>query len=202
VALALREDGWYLRSDVIWVKGNALPESVQDRCTRSFEHVFQLTKSKRYYYDYAAIAEPVKPETIERMKHGRRGSHKYSDGIPGQSVQGLNRPRKAGSIPEGMLPTHRNKRDVWLINTVAYAGAHFAAFPPKLVETCILAGCPVGGVVLDPFFGSGTTGLVARQHGRHFVGIEINPRYCELARERTATAMFGSADIYGGGGYG
>jgi DNA modification methylase len=184
LALALRNDGWYLRSDIIWVKGNAMPTSAKDRCTRCYEHVFQLAKSRSYYYDHAAIAEPVAPTTIARMKRGRVGLHKYSAGIPGQKAQTINKPRKSGSIPEDMIPTRRNKRDVWYINTARYSGAHYAAFPPKLAETCILAGCPVGGVVLDPFFGSGTTGLAAKRSGRRYIGIDINPEYCALAKER------------------
>lgn len=186
LALALRNDCWYLRSNVIWEKGNAMPESVTDRCSRSYEHVFQLSKSKRYYFDRAAIAEPIAPATLVRMRSGRGGSRKYAEHVPGQSVQGINRPRKAGDISEAELPTRRNKRDVWHINTSSYSGAHFAAFPPQLAETCILAGCPVGGIVLDPFFGSGTTGLAAKQNGRHYIGVEINPEYCQLAEERIA----------------
>lgn len=186
LALALQSDGWYLRSNVIWEKGNAMPESVTDRCSRSYEHVFQLSKSKSYYFDRAAIAEPIAPTTLVRMRSGRGGSHKYAESVPGQTVQAINRPRKAGSISEEELPTHRNKRDVWHINTSSYSGAHFAAFPPQLAETCILAGCPAGGVVLDPFFGSGTTGLAAKRHGRHYIGVEINPTFCRLAEERIA----------------
>lgn len=186
LALALRSDGWYLRSNIIWEKGNAMPESVTDRCSRSYEHVFQLSKSKRYYFDRAAIAEPIAPATLVRMRSGRGGSHKYAESVPGQTVQAINRPRKAGGISEEELPTHRNKRDVWHINTASYSGAHFATFPPQLAETCILAGCPVGGIVLDPFFGSGTTGLAAKRHGRHYIGVEINPDFCRLAEERIA----------------
>lgn len=187
LALALRNDGWYLRSNVIWEKGNAMPESVTDRCSRSYEHIFQLSKSKRYYFDRAAIAEPIAPSTLVRMKSGRGGSNKYAECVPGQTVQAINRPRKAGDISPEEMPTHRNKRDVWHINTSAYSGAHFATFPPQLAETCILAGCPVGGVVLDPFFGSGTTGLAAKRLNRHYIGVEINPAFCQLAEERIAT---------------
>lgn len=185
LALALRSDGWYLRSNVIWEKGNAMPESVTDRCSRSYEHVFQLSKSKRYYFDRAAIAEPIAPSTLVRMRSGRGGSNKYAERVPGQTLQAINRPRKAG-VSEEEMPTHRNKRDVWHINTSSYSGAHFATFPPQLAETCILAGCPVGGVVLDPFFGSGTTGLAAKRNGRHYIGVEINPAFCQLAEERIA----------------
>lgn len=194
LALALRDDGWHLRSDVIWEKPNTMPESVKDRCTRCYEHVFQLTKSKRYFYDASAIAEPVDSDTPGRMRRGRGGAHKYSGGIPGQSMQTINKPRLAGSIPEDKIQTHRNKRDVWHINTSPYSGAHFAAFPPKLAETCIIAGCPKGGTVLDPFLGSGTTGYVAKQTGRYFIGIDINPAYCKLAENRIGTSARKSPD--------
>ena len=185
LALALRSDGWYLRSNIIWEKGNAMPESVTDRCSRSYEHIFQLSKSKNYYFDRAAIAEPIAPSTLVRMRSGRSGSNKYAERVPGQTLQAINRPREAG-VSEEELPTHRNKRDVWHINTSSYSGAPFATFPPQLAETCILAGCPVGGVVLDPFFGSGTTGLAAKRNGRHYIGVEINLAFCRLAEERIA----------------
>jgi DNA modification methylase len=184
LAFALRNDGWYLRNDIIWYKANPMPESVRDRCSRTYEHIFLLAKSKNYYYDAAAIAEPVAPTTIARMKGGRAAIHKYAEGIPGQTMQKINMPRAAGAIPDELIPVTRNKRDVWEINTVPYRGAHFAAFPPKLAETCILAGCPVDGIVLDPFLGSGTTGFVAKQLGRRYIGIEINAEYCRLANER------------------
>jgi DNA modification methylase len=184
LAFTLRGDGWYLRNAAIWEKGNAMPESVKDRLTRSYEFVFLLAKSKRYYYDAAAIAEPTAEASMKRLKGGRGVLHKYADSIPGQSAQGINAPRAAGSIHDALIPVFRNKRDVWRINTAPYGGAHFAAFPPKLAETCILAGCPPGGIVLDPFFGSGTTGLVAVLTGRRYIGIDINAEYCRLADER------------------
>jgi len=183
LAFALRDDGWYLRNAVIWEKGNAMPESAKDRLTRSYEFVFLLAKSKKYYYDWLAIAEPTAESSIKRLKGGR-GQHKYADGITGQAAQGINSPRAAGSVRDEEIPVFRNKRDVWRINTAPYAGAHFAAFPPKLAQTCILAGCPPGGIVIDPFFGSGTSGLVALQHGRRYIGIDINAEYCRLADER------------------
>lgn len=184
LAFALRGDGWYLRNDVIWCKANPMPESAKDRLTRCYEHVFLLTKSKSYFFDMAAVAEPVAAGTAARMKGGRGTVTKYSGGIPGQTVQAINKARVAGAIPDELIPVTRHKRDVWHINTVPYKGSHYAAFPPKLAETCILAGCPPGGVVLDPFLGSGTTGLVAKQTGRRYIGIEINAEYCRLARER------------------
>ena len=205
LAFALRSDGWYLRSAIIWQKDNPMPESVRDRPSRCYENVFLLTKSKSYYYDAAAIAEPIAPTTAARYRGGRSAGHKYDGEVPGQGkVQGINRARTGGLYShcgetggrrinrartggyydEALMPTTRNKRDVWHINTVPYKGGHFAAFPPKLAETCILAGCPKGGVVLDPFFGSGTTGLAAKSLDRHYIGIELNYDYCTLARAR------------------
>lgn len=184
LAFALRYDGWYLRNDIIWYKANPMPESIKDRCTRTYEHIFLLAKSKSYYFDAAAIAEPIAASTAARMKAGRGAIHKYAEGIPGQKAQGINQPRAKGAIPDELIPTMRNKRDVWQINTVPYRGKHFAAYPPKLAETCILAGSPPGGIVLDPFLGSGTTAYVAKQTGRRYIGIEINAEYCRLARER------------------
>ena len=185
LAFALRSDGWYLRSAIIWQKDNPMPESVRDRPSRCYENVFLLTKSKSYYYDAAAIAEPIAPTTAARYRGGRSAGHKYDGEVPGQGkVQGINRARTGGYYDEALMPTTRNKRDVWHINTVPYKGGHFAAFPPKLAETCILAGCPKGGVVLDPFFGSGTTGLAAKSLDRHYIGIELNYDYCTLARAR------------------
>lgn len=182
LAFALRDSGWYLRSDIIWMKANPMPESCKDRPSRCYEHVFLLTKSRSYYYDAAAIAEPVAESTPMRMRR-KFGKNKYSAGIPGQAHQHLNDYRPNGYAEED-IPLLRNKRDVWQINSVPYKGAHFAAYPPKLVETCLLAGCPQDGIVLDPFLGSGTTAAVAKQMGRHYIGIELNPDYCELAKHR------------------
>lgn len=182
LAFALRDSGWYLRSDIIWMKANPMPESCKDRPSRCYEHVFLLTKSRSYYYDAAAIAEPVAESTPMRMRR-KFGKNKYSAGIPGQAHQHLNDYRPNGYAEED-IPLLRNKRDVWQINSVPYKGAHFAAYPPKLVETCLLGGCPQDGIVLDPFLGSGTTAAVAKQMGRHYIGIELNPDYCELAKQR------------------
>ena len=187
LSLALLNDGWYLRNDVIWYKANPMPESVQDRCSRCYEHIFLFAKSRRYFFDHAAIAEPLAESTLPRMKRGVSASNKYSTDIPGQKHQNICNARPPGNEDEQISPL-RNKRDVWQINTVAYKGAHFAAYPPKLVETCLLAGCPVGGVVLDPFFGSGTTGAVAKRLNRHYIGIELNPDYCNLAATRIGGA--------------
>jgi DNA modification methylase len=185
LAFALRADGWYLRNDIIWEKANPMPESVRDRCSRTYEHIFLLTKSKKYHFDYLAISEPIAATTAARMKAGRGSNTKYADAIPGQAnAQAMNRPRAPGTYNDFNISPLRNKRDVWHINTVPYKGAHFAAYPPKLAETCILAGCPENGVVLDPFFGSGTTGYAAKKLNRRYIGIELNPEYCVLARER------------------
>lgn len=189
LAFALRADGWYLRSDIIWCKANPMPESCKDRPSRCYEHVFLLTKSKKYYYDALAIAEPIAEGTAARYKGGRSASSKYAEEIPGQGkVQKLNAARVAGTITDADISPVRNARDVWHINTVPYKGGHFAAYPPKLAERCILAGCPRGGIVLDPFFGSGTTGLAAVKNDRRYIGIELNAVYCELARERIGGA--------------
>lgn len=185
LAFALRADGWYLRSDIIWQKANPMPESTKDRPSRCYEHIFLLSKSRRYYYNAAAVAEPVAETTVRRMKGARSTATKHGSGIPGQqNIQKINLPRAAGTYTDADIPQLRNKRDVWQINTVPYRGGHFAAFPPKLAETCLLAGCPPGGVVLDPFLGSGTTAAVAKQLGRHYIGIELNPEYCTLAQKR------------------
>ena len=185
LAFALRADGWYLRSDIIWQKENPMPESVKDRLSRCYEHIFLFSKSKKYFFDYKAISEPIAPATAERLKRGMKGGNKYGKPVPGQpQPQSINRPREHGEIKDADINPLRNKRDVWKINTVPFKGGHYAAYPPKLVETCLLAGCPEGGIVLDPFIGSGTTGMVASQMGRHFVGVELNPEYTELAYKR------------------
>lgn len=180
LAFALRADGWYLRSDIIWEKPNCLPEPVKDRPTKSYEHLFLLSKSPQYYYDKEAIAEPVAESTVERNKRAVGSKNKYANGLPGVNVQGIFKPRECT-----VAPNMRNKRDVWHICTNSFrVGGHFAVFPEKLIEPCILAGCPVGGVVIDPFFGSGTTGAVAKRLGRQYIGIDLNADYCRLATER------------------
>ena len=171
VAFALRADGWYLRSDIIWHKPNCMPESCRDRPTKSHEYIFLLSKSQKYYYDSDSIKEPA--ITTEN----RSGKGKY-DGDGSMKARAL-----TGSDPN---PLGRNKRTVWTVATKPFAEAHFATFPEKLIEPCIKAGCPEGGICLDPFFGAGTTGLVAKKLGRCFIGIELNPEYCEIARKRIA----------------
>lgn len=185
LAFSLRDSGWYLRNDIIWMKENPMPESVKDRCARCYEHIFLFSKSRKYFFDYRAISEPIAPGTASRLKRGVKGSNKYGEPIPGQvKQQTINLCREHGEITDDMINPLRNKRDVWIINTVPFKGGHYAAYPPKLVETCLLAGCPKDGVVLDPFMGSGTTGMVAKQLDRHYVGIELNPEYKELAEAR------------------
>jgi DNA modification methylase len=181
VALALRNDGWYLRSDIIWQKTNPMPESVKDRPSRCHEYVFLLTKSKRYHYDADAISKPVTDSTIQRMnqpRHEQQGSSRAHGGT--KNMKPVVRRDSSTERPR------RNKRSVWALANSAYSEAHFAVFPPKLIEPCILAGCPKNGVVLDPFMGSGTTGLVARKHGRQYIGIERNPEYKRIAEQRLA----------------
>ena len=189
LAFALRDDGWYLRSAIVWSKPNPLPESCRDRPTRSYEHVFLLSKSYQYYYDQGAVKEPVAAGTHARMKRAISDKHKYVNATIGQPPQTFNRPRPNRSGEELMLADTRNLRDVWTVTTKSYRGAHFAVFPVELIIPCILAGCPAEGVVLDPFFGSGTTGVAAVALGRQYIGIDINPEYCRLAEDRLKGVM-------------
>lgn len=165
-AFALREAGWYLRQDIIWAKGNPMPESVKDRCTKSHEYIFLLSKSRKYYFDYESIKEPAK------YPNDNRGSRNDS-----------RRGTKMNSI-SGVTGEKRNKRDVWNVNTKPCREAHFATFPDTLIEPCVLAGCPEGGIILDPFMGAGTMGMVAKRHNRNYVGIELNPDYVQIAENR------------------
>lgn len=173
VAFALQADGWYLRSDIIWSKPNPMPESVTDRPTKAHEYLFLLSKSERYYYDGEAVREPS-TERASGNTHRRLGPEfDRPDGHRGASVP---------YTPDG---TGRNRRTVWTVPTVPYPGAHFATFPPDLIKPCILAGCPAGGIVLDPFLGSGTTGQVCQDLGRGWIGFELNPDYALLIKKRT-----------------
>jgi DNA modification methylase len=176
VAFALQADGWYLRQDIIWHKPNPMPESVTDRCTKAHEYVFLLSKQARYYYDADAVKEVAMYECIGQGKMGAVGTTGRNDApdIP------ISHSRKA---PDGHT---RNRRSVWTVATQPYSEAHFATFPPDLIKPCILAGCPEGGHVLDPFLGSGTTVMVAQAMGRVGHGIELNAEYFELAKQRTA----------------
>jgi len=180
VALALQADGWYLRQDIIWHKPNPMPESVKDRCTKSHEYIFLLTKSPKYYYDADAIREPVSEISLKRAQYGwdcDRPSTKNAS-MNGKGIH----TKKMGT--RFVNPKGRNKRSVWKITTKPFKKAHFATFPPELPEFCIKAGSRKDGIILDPFFGSGTTGLVAQKLGRKWIGIELNPEYIEIARER------------------
>lgn len=170
LAFALRSDGWYLRQDIIWHKPNPMPESVQDRCTKSHEYIFLLSKSAKYYYDIESIKDPVKQDWGTR---DRTDGKYHNEGSGLQPHSGLEKSYEMA-----------NKRSVWTINTKPYAGAHFAVFPQELIEPCILAGAPVGGIVLDPFMGSGTTAQVAQHLGRQYIGCELNANYKALQDQR------------------
>lgn len=200
LAFSLRNAGWYLRQDIIWHKPNPMPESVTDRCTKSHEYIFLLSKSQKYYYDYEAIQESA--VTQESGKNlGTRGARGYSNasgnqrdcngGFPmrtkncqydGQQPNTMHLRREQG-LPDKEYFV-RNKRDVWSVNVKPDSVAHFATYPEELIMPCILAGCPSGGVVLDPFMGSGTTARVARKLNRHFVGFELNPEYCKIIEKK------------------
>lgn len=179
VAFALQADGWYLRQEIIWSKPNAMPEPVKDRCVKSHEHIFLLSKSERYYFDYEAIQEPA---TCARLR-GSGPMVKRGTGRNDAAQLGDHRTRGKSS---GM----RNKRDVWVVNTKGTTEEHFAAYPEELIIPCILAGCPAGGVVLDPFGGSGTTALVADRLKRNSILIELNPKSTAIARKRLSSDLF------------
>jgi DNA modification methylase len=180
VAFALQADGWYLRSDIIWSKPNPMPESVTDRPTKAHEYLFLLTKRASYYYDNEAIREDGKDWSNHKPGVGIKETQHYGAGNGGNAgLKGI-AARYRGEDP----PTTRNKRSVWHIATQPYSGAHFATFPEALIEPCILAGSRVGDTVIDPFCGSGTTGVVSCRHNRHFIGVELNPAYAQLAEQR------------------
>lgn len=176
VAFALQADGWYLRQDIIWAKPNPMPESVKDRCTKSHEYLFLLTKSPKYYFDNEAIKEPVKQDW---------GIRNRTDGKYHNEGTGL-------TPHTGLTKSYdkRNKRDVWFITTKPFKGAHFAVMPEALVEPCVLAGSKDEDLVFDPFTGSGTVGVVANRHNRNFLGIELNPDYAQIARDRIGSNLF------------
>jgi DNA modification methylase len=175
VAFALQADGWWLRSDIIWAKRNCMPESVKDRPTRSHEYIFLLTKSARYYYDNTAIAE--KSEWASRDYRSKiKGGVKSG----GKTATGLYATDKVAYREDGL----RNKRSVWWVSTKPFKDAHFATFPEDLIEPCVLAGSRKGDVILDPFNGAGTTGVVALKHDRDYIGIELNPDYIEMSQKR------------------
>jgi DNA modification methylase len=201
VAFALQADGWYLRQDIIWAKPNPMPESVTDRCTKSHEYIFLLSRSERYFYDAAAIAEPVTQSTVDRLGQPTLDQQIGSDRVPGKTNGNMKAvPPRFGGAKYGdsadkfhqtksgneyeLKDGRRNKRSVWTIASQPFSEAHFATFPPALIEPCIKAGCPAGGIVLDPFGGAGTTGLVADRLGRNAILIELNPAYASMAEDR------------------
>jgi site-specific DNA-methyltransferase (adenine-specific) len=185
-AFAMKRRGWFLRQDIIWAKPNPMPESVTDRCTKSHEYIFLLSKSANYYFDHLAIREPAVRTDV---KDTRFGGNKYGDDDSPESRT------KSGNVyvEDGF----RNKRDVWTVTTTRYADAHFATYNPELIRPCILAGTKEGDLVLDPFSGSGTTGEVAMQAGRNYVGLELNPDYAQLSLKRISDAigMFGEVEV-------
>ena len=185
-AFAMQDRGWYLRQDIIWAKPNPMPESVTDRCTKSHEYVFLLTKNPRYYFDHEAIKEPAIHANDRRNGKGRHtytGKRAENDGLVQQSFVTVN--------------DTRNKRSVWTVTTKGYKEAHFAVYPTELIEPCIKAGSAEGDTVLDPFSGSGTTGEVALKLGRNYVGCELNPDYAKLSERRITEAlgMFANVEV-------
>ena len=191
VAFALQARGWYLRQDIIWAKPNPMPEPVTDRCVKSHEYMFLLTKSAKYYFDYESIKEKAvtdgkRPTLNERYENGEPKRH----GLMGAGFYGVG---GFGVDSDGL----RNKRDVWTVSVASYSEAHFATYPPDLIRPCILAGTKEGDTVLDPFSGSGTTGAVAMQAGRNYVGLELNPEYADLSLKRISEAvgMFGDVEV-------
>ena len=202
VAFALQADGWYLRQDIIWHKPNPMPESVKDRCTKAHEYIFLLSKSAKYYYDANAIKTPLKDESMRRLMQdiqNQKGSGTPSKSNGNMKAVGGKDWQSNMAGGGSKIKGHRgyfdkngnpicgpkaNRKSVWKITTKPYKGAHFATFPPELPELCIKAGSREGDIVLDPFFGSGTTGWVAQKLGRKWIGIELNPEYIKMAEER------------------
>lgn len=216
LAFALRADGWYLRQDIIWHKPNPMPESVKDRCVKSHEYIFLLSKKPHYYFDYEAIQEEAKRESLSRYNYifnqGKQQEKFRPDGAT--NTMGMKTPHfKHKNLQDNGQPNHtmherraeglsdekylvRNKRDVWSVTTKPVREAHFATFPEDLIEPCIKAGSPMGGVVLDPFFGSGTTGIVAIKLNRQYLGIELNPEYINISNKRTGNVQMTFEGMY------
>ena len=215
LAFALRADGWYLRQDIIWHKPNPMPESVRDRCTKAHEYLFLLSKSERYYFDSEAIKEPITDSTAIRMLQDIE-NQKGSDRVPGKTngtMKAVGRKPYTSDMAGGgsgvaghtgyrqadgtlLIRPTRNKRSVWSVTTRPYKGAHFATFPPDLIEPCILAGSRIGDIVLDPFMGSGTTAQVALTHKRQYLGCELNPEYKGLQDQRIDSATDRQIDLF------
>ena len=189
VALALQNDDWHLRQDIIWSKPNVMPEPVRDRCTKAHEYIFLLSKSPRYYFDSDAIKEPVSDASLKRAESGWKSNRPSTKSNGGINVEKMG---KRFVNPDG-----RNKRSVWTVPPKSFSDAHFAVYPPELVEPCILAGCPEGGTVLDPFGGSGTTGMVADRLNRNSIMVELNDDYVQIAQNRIETdgGMFVDLEI-------
>lgn len=195
LAFALRGDGWYLREDIIWNKPNPMPESVKDRCTRGHEYIFHLTKSKRYYHDAESIKTPAKYVGIKGMDASGYKDEKKFDGKHSDKQRGHSR-RHAGfndrwdnMTTSEQMSVKANKRSVWTVATRPFKEAHFATFPPALITDCVKAGCPTGGIVLDPFIGAGTTAVVACELDRRYIGIELNADYIKIAEKRIGEAL-------------
>jgi len=185
VALALQDQGWILRNDIIWHKPNAMPNSAKNRLTTDHEYVFFFTKkTKDYYYDQDAIREEHKTFSQDSKMKGGRNHFGKNGGTPEKGKNSGNTNLHDGRWDQAFHPNGRNKRTVWNVPLSKFRGAHFAVFPERLIEPCILAGCPKNGIVLDPFFGAGTTGFVATQQNRKYVGLELNPEYAEIAEKR------------------
>lgn len=195
LAFTLRSQGWYLRQDIIWEKGNPLPESVTDRCTKSHEYIFLMSKSQKYYFDYEAIQEEATSSGKPRVfgANNQKGTLRNDVGrvfnprtktcqYDGQKPNSFHLSRENGEPDKEYYV--RNKRDVWSVNVKPCKEAHFATYPFELIKPCILAGCPENGVVLDPFMGSGTTAIVARSLNRNYIGVELNPEYIKIAQKR------------------
>ena len=176
IAIALQDDGWWIRSEIIWHKPNPMPESIKDRPTSAHEKIWLITKSKKYYYDADAIKEPLAVSSIPRLNQDIKNQKGSARANAGRKTNG--NLKAVGNLEK------RNKRNVWTITTKPFKAAHFATFPPDLIEPCIKAGCPEGGVVLDPFSGAGTTGIVAKKFNRKAILIELNPEYNVIAKER------------------
>lgn len=191
LAIALQTDGWVLRQDIIWHKPNPMPESVRDRCTKAHEYIFLLSKSERYFFDSEAMKEPAVGGATGAAASFKRSGSKREQTIPGQGY-GTHRPER----DDVAYNETRNRRSVWTVATRPYKGAHFATFPPALIEPCILAGSRRGDFVLDPFMGSGTTAAMSLEHGRKYIGCELNPEYGPLQQERIGAVFQNTGQLF------
>ena len=204
-AFALRSDGWYLRDEIIWAKPNPMPSSIKDRCTRAHEHIFMFSRSPRYHYDHKAIRTPLKATSIAQNLDAQAGSNRpesKANGAmkavcfggtkkSGEGAESYTGRTKTGNTWDPGTDPGATKRSVWTVTTRPFKGAHFATFPADLIEPCVLAGAPRGSIVLDPFMGAGTTGMVAARHGRRYLGCELNPAYVKMADDRITAEILG-----------